>query len=126
MAIERQHELAELAAERMERLGYDNVRIVEGDGTADGPRKRRSTRSSPPPAEAMCPQALIDQLKPGGRLVMPLGEPVVDPVLVKVTKRADGRVEREELGAVRFVPLIEAGIAGQSQFCRSEFRARHD
>jgi protein-L-isoaspartate(D-aspartate) O-methyltransferase len=48
-AIERQHDLVAVARERLKRLGYRNVEIVEGDGT-----KRRSMRSSPPRAEVMC------------------------------------------------------------------------
>ena len=57
IAIERHHELVELARSGCERLGYDNVAIVEGDGTLGWPRRRRSTRSSPRPAAAMCRKA---------------------------------------------------------------------
>ena len=53
IAIERQHDLVEVARERLARLGYDNVEIVEGDGTGAGPTRRRSTRSSPRRAAAM-------------------------------------------------------------------------
>ena len=50
--------------------------------------------------------ASVDQLKPGGRIVMPIGDPHGIQSLVKLTKRDDGTLEREDLGAVRFVPLI--------------------
>ena len=53
VAIERHANWPSSPTERMERLGYDNVRIVEGDGTRAGPRRRRMTRSSPRRAEAM-------------------------------------------------------------------------
>jgi protein-L-isoaspartate(D-aspartate) O-methyltransferase len=52
------------------------------------------------------PQALIGQVAEEGRIVMPLGEPGSVQELVKLTKRADGTVERENLGDVRFVPLV--------------------
>ena len=54
------------------------------------------------------PQSWIDQLKPGGRIVMPIGDPHAVQSLVKVTKHEDGTLEREDLGGVRFVPLIGA------------------
>nr|WP_262984988.1 hypothetical protein [Sphingomonas daechungensis] len=52
------------------------------------------------------PQVLIDQLAPGGRLVMPVGGPGRVQDLLKITKRVDGTVVQENLGGVRFVPLI--------------------
>ena len=106
IAIERQHDLVEVARGRLERLGYDNVEIVEGDGT-------RGCRDQAPfdailaaASGSHVPQPLIDQLAPGGRLVMPLGDRGSVQQLVKVIKRVDGWVSRENLGEVRFVPLI--------------------
>jgi protein-L-isoaspartate O-methyltransferase len=52
------------------------------------------------------PEALIAQLAPGGRLVMPVGNPGGSQELVKVTKQPDGILKLENLGGVRFVPLI--------------------
>ena len=52
------------------------------------------------------PRAFSEQLKPGGRLVMPVGEPGWVQKLVKVTKQPSGALEQSDLGAVRFVPLI--------------------
>jgi len=108
VGIERHHELAELAAARMERLGIANVRIVEGDGSRGWPAEAPFDAILAAASGSHVPQALIDQLKPGGRLVMPLGGRWSIQSLVKLTKRGDGRIDREELGAVRFVPLIEA------------------
>ena len=106
VAIERQHELIEVARERTRRLGYANVEIVEGDGTtgwlAEAPYDAILAAAS----GSHVPQPLIDQLAPGGRLVMPLGGPGWVQELVKVTKRDDGTLEQENLGGVRFVPLI--------------------
>lgn len=108
LGIERHHELAELAATRMRNLGYDKVRIVEGDGSRGWPTEAPFDAILAAASGSHVPQALIDQIKPGGRLVMPLGGRWSIQSLVKLTKRSDGTIEREELGAVRFVPLIEA------------------
>ena len=52
------------------------------------------------------PEPLVDQLAPGGRLVMPIGGQLWAQTLVKITRQQDGRTSRESLGKVRFVPLI--------------------
>jgi len=115
VGIERQPELVALAAERMERMGYDNVRIVEGDGTLGFPEEAPFDAILAAASGSHVPHELLAQLKPEGRLVMPLGDPGSIQNLVKVTRRPDGTVEREDLGAVRFVPLIGAhGFQGAS------------
>ena len=106
IAIERKPELAAAARERMERIGYGNVAIVEGDGTRGWPEGAPYDAILVAAAGGQIPQALIDQLAPGGRLVMPVGGRAWVQQLVKLTKLADGRTERENLGEVRFVPLI--------------------
>jgi protein-L-isoaspartate(D-aspartate) O-methyltransferase len=106
MAIERQHDLVEVARERLTRLGYDNVTIVEGDGTRGCADEAPFDAILAAASGSHVPQPLIDQLAPGGRIVMPVGSPGWVQELVKVTKRADGTVERQDLGGVRFVPLI--------------------
>jgi protein-L-isoaspartate(D-aspartate) O-methyltransferase len=106
MAIERQHDLVEVARERLTRLGYDNVTIVEGDGTRGCADEAPFDAILAAASGSHVPQALIDQLAPDGRIVMPVGSPGWVQELVKVTKRADGTVERQDLGGVRFVPLI--------------------
>lgn len=106
VAVERHHELAELARERMQRLGYANVRILEGDGTRGCPDEAPFDAIVAAASGSHVPQVLIDQLRPGGRIVMPVGDPHTIQSLVKLTKREDGSIEREDLGAVRFVPLI--------------------
>lgn len=106
VGIERQHELAELARERLRRLGYDNVEIVEGDGTKGCPEFAPYDAILAAASGSHVPQPLLAQLKPDGRLVMPLGKPGGVQTLVKVTKKTDGSLEQFDLGAVRFVPLI--------------------
>ena len=115
VAIERHHELARSPPSGWRRWVTTMSGSSRATAAADGPPKRRSTRSSPRPAEAMFRTSYIDQLKPGGRLVMPLGGRWSIQSLVKLTKRGDGRIERQELGAVRFVPLIE--IIGRFGLC---------
>jgi protein-L-isoaspartate(D-aspartate) O-methyltransferase len=106
VAIERQAELVTVARDRMRTLGYDNVEIVEGDGTrgwaADAPYDAILAAAS----GSHVPKALLEQLAEGGSLVMPLGDPGAVQELVKVTKGPGGEVLRENLGGVRFVPLI--------------------
>ena len=106
IGIERQHDLVEVARERLARLGYDNVEIVDGDGTKGWPGDAPFDAILAAASGSHVPKPLLDQLADGGRLVMPLGSPGWVQELVKVTKRADGTVETENLGGVRFVPLI--------------------
>jgi protein-L-isoaspartate(D-aspartate) O-methyltransferase len=106
IAVERQALLVEIARERMRRLGFDNVEIHEGDGSRgwapDAPYDGILVAAS----GSHVPQALIEQVADGGRIVMPLGEPEAMQELVRVTKKADGSIERDSLAGVRFVPLI--------------------
>ena len=108
IAIERMPELATEARERLERLAIDNVRIVEGDGTL-GWREGAPYDAILGAASGLdIPQSLVEQLTLGGRLVMPLGSPGAVQTLVAVTRRENGSLDREQLCAVRFVPLIGA------------------
>ena len=106
IGIERQHALVGVARQRLERLGYDNVEIVEGDGTKGWPDEAPYDAILAAASGSHVPAPLIAQLAPGGRLVMPIGEPGWVQELVKVTKQEDGILKQENLGAVRFVPLI--------------------
>jgi protein-L-isoaspartate(D-aspartate) O-methyltransferase len=106
IGVERQHALVEVAQERLRRLGYGNVRIVEGDGTRGCPDEAPFDAILAAASGSHVPQPLVEQLAPGGRLVMPIGEPGWAQQLVKVTKRPDGTTAHENLGGVRFVPLI--------------------
>jgi protein-L-isoaspartate(D-aspartate) O-methyltransferase len=112
IAIERQPDLAELASERIERLGYDNVRIVEGDGTRGLAEEAPFDAILAAASGSHVPDTLVEQLADGGRIVMPVGDPGWIQKLVKVTKGPKGKLIREDLGGVRFVPLIgEEGYA---------------
>ena len=116
IAIERKPELVAVARERMERLGYGNVTIVEGDGTRGCPDHSPFDAILAAASGSHVPQPLVDQLADGGRLVMPVGSQAWSQQLIKVTKLAGGRTERENLGEVRFVPLIgEEGFKDAGQ-----------
>ncbi|HTG63995.1 MAG TPA: protein-L-isoaspartate(D-aspartate) O-methyltransferase [Sphingomicrobium sp.] len=108
IAVERHHELVRIADERMRRMGYDNVVIVEGDGTLGCPEEAPFDAIVAAASGSHVPQVLLDQLKPGGRIVMPLGDPGSIQRLIKVTKHEDRTLEQANLGAVRFVPLVGA------------------
>ena len=108
IAVERHGELAALAAGRMERLGYDNVRIVHGDGSRGLPEEAPFEAILAAASGSHVPDVLKRQLSVGGALVMPIGEPGAVQSLVKVTRSGEDRYETEDLGAVRFVPLIGA------------------
>jgi protein-L-isoaspartate(D-aspartate) O-methyltransferase len=106
VGIERQHDLVEVARERLQRLGYHNVTIVEGDGTRGCPDEAPFDAILAAASGSHVPQPWIDQLSEGGCIVMPIGEPGWVQELVKVTKGPAGTLVRENLGGVRFVPLI--------------------
>jgi protein-L-isoaspartate(D-aspartate) O-methyltransferase len=106
VAIERQPDLVSLARKRLERLGYDNVTVIEGDGTRGCADEAPFDAILAAASGSHVPKPLVDQLAPGGRLVMPVGDPGWVQELVKVTKRHDGTTSQENLGGVRFVPLI--------------------
>jgi protein-L-isoaspartate(D-aspartate) O-methyltransferase len=106
IAIERQHELVEIASGRVQRLGYDNIQIVEGDGTKGWPDEAPFDAILAAASGTHVPRALIDQLADDGCIVMPLGGTGWAQQLVKVKKRPGGGLEQQNLGGVRFVPLI--------------------
>jgi len=115
IAIERHGELAALAGERMERLGYGNVRIVHGDGSAGMADEAPFDAILAAASGSHVPETLKNQLGIGGVLVMPIGEPGAIQSLVKVTRTGEQDFIEENLGAVRFVPLIgEEGWGEQS------------
>jgi len=94
--IERQHDLVEIARERLERLGFSNVRIVEGDGTRGLMQEAPFDAILAAASGSHIPPPLVAQLAPGGRLVMPIGDPGWVQKLVKVTKREDGTLRQSD------------------------------
>ena len=106
IGIERQHDLVEVARERLKRLGYDNVEIIEGDGTKGCPEEAPFDAIVAAASGSHVPKAFVEQIADGGSIVMPLGDPGWVQELVKVTKGPGGKLIQQNLGGVRFVPLI--------------------
>ncbi len=106
--IERHQALAEQAARRLAELGFANVAVHHGDGSLGWPEHAPYDAIVVAAGGPDVPRPLLDQLAPGGRLVMPVGEGRELQKLVRVTRRHDGSLTREDLGDVRFVPLIGA------------------
>jgi protein-L-isoaspartate(D-aspartate) O-methyltransferase len=104
--IERHQILADLAAGRMRDLGYDNVTIRRGDGTKGWPEMAPFDAILVAAQGAAVPAALADQLVEGGRIVIPIGGRSMQS-LKKYKKQPDGSLAEEDLGHVRFVPLVE-------------------
>jgi protein-L-isoaspartate(D-aspartate) O-methyltransferase len=103
-SIEIIEELGRSAAERLRRLGYANVEVRIGDGYRGWPEAAPFDRVILTAAPIEVPQTLFDQLGEDGILVAPLGDEH-EQYLYRWTKRS-GRLERETLGAVRFVPMV--------------------
>jgi len=97
-------ELAESAAARLKKMGYDNVTVKQGDGYKGWPEEAPFDAILVTAAPPSIPQELVRQLKPGGRLVVPVGTLFQD--LVVLTKKADGTTREERLIPVRFVPMV--------------------
>ena len=106
--VERHEELARVATERLARLGFANVSVRHGDGMLGWPEHAPYDAIIVAAGGPKVPEALRDQLAPGGRLVIPVGDGRTVQRLLRVTRAADGRLHEEELGDVRFVPLIGA------------------
>ena len=105
-SIERYRTLADVARERLKTLGYGNVTILAGDGLMGAPERAPFDRIIVTAAAEEIPKALVEQLGEGGKLVLPLGPRNGTQYIVKLTKAADGALTREDLIAVRFVPLL--------------------
>jgi protein-L-isoaspartate(D-aspartate) O-methyltransferase len=95
------------AAERLKRLGYHNVSAMVGDGYRGWPEHAPFDAIIVTAAPRDVPQPLIDQLKPGGRLVVPVGGQGSGQTLLVLEKQHDGSLSRREVLAVRFVPLVD-------------------
>lgn len=104
--IERHPFLARQARERLRKLGYDNVEIRTGDGTLGWPEHAPYQGIVVTAGAPEAPPSLIEQLAEGGRLVIPIGKTPGLQELQRITRSAGNEVTTENLGGVRFVPLI--------------------
>ena len=104
ISIERYRTLAETARSRLSMLGYDNVEVRCADGNFGWP-EAAPFDAIVVTAAGRLPPALLDQLKPGGRLVIPLDVAPGQQELFLVTRNADGTSSERSVLPVRFVPL---------------------
>ncbi len=102
-------ELAQRARTTLAELGYDRVQVRAGDGWAGWPEAAPFDGIIVTAAAPRLPEPLIDQLRPGGRLVIPVGEPGGFQVLAVYRKEA-GELVREAQLPVRFVPVTGPGV----------------
>lgn len=108
VSVERLDALADGARERLSAEGFGSVRVVVGDGTLGWPAGAPYDAIVVTAGGPDIPDPLIDQLAPGGRLIIPVGPKPSRLDLVRLTRAADGSLARDSLGPVAFVPLVGA------------------
>lgn len=106
---ERLGALAELAARQLAAAGYTQVHLRHADGRLGWPEYAPYDAVSVAAASPSVPAALLQQLAPGGRLVLPIGGVFDQQRLRRITRLHDGGLRQEDLGGVEFVPLV-AGL----------------
>jgi len=99
-------ELGRNAKAALKRLGYDNISVRVGDGYKGWPEEEPFDRIIVTAAPEKVPEALLDQLKPGGRMVLPVGPRWWGQDLLVIEKNERGKVVRKNTIPVRFVPMI--------------------
>jgi len=104
--VERLGPLAEKAAALLSELGYDNVHVLHGDGTRGWPEHSPYDAIVVAAGGPQVPESLKEQLKIGGRLVIPVGADQRSQELVRVTRVSANEYRSEDIADVRFVPLI--------------------
>ncbi len=105
--IERIKELAQIAEERLRRLGFDNVHVHHADGTLGWPPAAPYQAIAVAAGAPRPPQPLLEQLTIGGRIVIPHGD-ASSQRLARITRKDERHFVEENLGDVRFVPLLGA------------------
>lgn len=105
-SIELLADLGQRAAAKLAEMGYANVEVRIGDGYAGWPEKAPFDAIVVTAAAPRVPPALVAQLKPGAKMVIPVGEDGAIQHLLLLTKRGDGSVAERKVLPVRFVPLV--------------------
>ena len=106
--IERIPALGDASAARLKSLGYSNILYRTGNGYDGWPEHAPYDAIIVTAAASHIPQALIEQLKSGGRLVIPVGLPYMPQELMLVEKDEQGKIHSRDILGVAFVPLQEA------------------
>ena len=97
--------LGKQATERLSRLGYDNVTVRIGDGYYGWQEHAPFDAIVVTAAASHVPPSLVAQLKPGGRMVIPVGSRFLTQQLVLIEKQPDGQLVTRQILPVKFVPL---------------------
>ncbi len=100
--------LREAASERLQQLGYDNIETCTGNGYLGWPEHAPYDAIIVTAAAPYIPPALIEQLKPGARMVIPVGMPMMHQELMLLTKNRNGITHTRTILGVAFVPLRES------------------
>ena len=103
--IEIVSDLADASAKRLSQLGYDAVHVRQGDGYYGWPEAAPFDGIVVTAAAPQIPPPLLEQLKPGGRMIIPIGAAFLVQQLMLIEKLADGSIRTEALLPVAFVPL---------------------
>jgi protein-L-isoaspartate(D-aspartate) O-methyltransferase len=103
--IEIVEELAQVAEKHLKELGYQNVFVKAGDGYFGWPEHAPFDAIIGTAAAGRIPEPLIEQLKPGGRMILPYGSPDSFQYLVLITKDREGKLQKSSVMPVRFVPM---------------------
>jgi len=104
--VEIVQDLADLARKTIMKAGYgDRVTIIHGDGSMGFPEEAPYDRVVVTAAAPDVPKPLVEQLRPGGIMLIPVGNLSLFQSLMKITKESDGKIREENLGGVAFVPL---------------------
>ncbi len=106
-------ELAAAAAELLSRLGYRNIAVKIGDGHHGWPEHAPFDGIIITAAATHLPPTLLEQLRPGGRLVVPVGLPDMSQELLLIEKDAAGELHTREVLAVAFVPMTGGEQSGE-------------
>ena len=120
--VERLGQLADKAAATLADLGYNNVHVLHGDGTRGWPEHAPYDAIVVAAGGPQVPESLKEQLKVGGRLVIPVGADQRSQELVRVTRISKDEYRSEDIADVRFVPLI--GEEGWASRGKKDSRAR--
>lgn len=105
--IERHRDLLAQAEARFKALQLTNIVTKRGDGSKGWKEAAPFERILVTAAAAQIPAILLDQLSPGGIMVIPVGNSVADQILLRIRKNENGTIESQHLMNVRFVPLVE-------------------
>lgn len=104
--IERQKSLYDKTEKFLHSIGFGHVRTLFGDGYEGSPRFAPFDKILVTAGATEIPPKLIQQLKPGGIMVLPIGEGNIQQ-MIKITKMEDGRLQKENFGEFRFVPFLK-------------------